>query len=247
MRVIRPQNMWSYYKAVSGSVLNATYLPDWAADGRFSRPFRGAGTGGSFTISGAAGMVDMLVLGNSNIMGGATVSVSGSVTENFTIAAARPNEIPRNPFIWLDTPVSVSSLTVTVAGNADPFVVGEFFAGLSEPFDFLEQDNEFGFEIYYIETEDVDVSSVIPTDLGAEARELSGGAWLTLQQRTFMEDWVSGSMGNTRPTILIPNESDDDAWACKVSAKITYKQKRGDPDRLYYGNMTLTEWKRHRW
>lgn len=244
MIVIRPHNVWTYFQAAAANPAD-TYLADWAVDGNPNRPLKGDSNGGVLTLAGTAAMADTCVLCNHNIESPATAVVSGDLAGAFVLSGARRNRIPFNPYLKV-TPASVDALTLTISGNYADYIIGEFIAGLSESFDLLQQDNEFGYQMFNIQPEG-DIPSVMPTDLGARRRRLQGTAWATLTEKQFVEEWIDASMGNTRPSVIIPNPSDNDAWVVKVFAEITYRQHRGDPDRLYLVNIGFEEWACHRW
>lgn len=248
MRVIRPHNMWSLFKTASGPVDTTNgYDIAWLTDGATGRPVRGTSGGGAYGIAGTAANVDTVVLVNTNVASPATVSVDNGFG-SMTIPAARPGAIPRNPFIRLLTPVSVSNLTVTIASNPSTLMLGEILVGLSEPWDLLSDNNEFSMgDFGYRHDDEVSMTSVPPYDLGTMQRTLTGSAFATMTDLQFVQDWFTGTRFGTWPSIIIPNEQDNDAWAVYFSDRVTWQQIRGYPDYLFQMNVSLTEYKQTRW
>lgn len=247
MIVLRPHKIWSMFKPVTMPTIQSSYQPAWATDGIPGRPVKSSTTGAVITIAGTAGSVDLIALTNHNLAPPATVVLSGDVAGSIVVPPMRLNNIPYGIFVKLGAPVSCASLIVTIASNPTNVSIGEVFAGLSETWDLLSEDNEFGYRIIPLETPDDNEASSVPGySAGRVARSLRGSSYMNLTEKAFAEDWQDASWDNTRPSLLIPNPEDNDAWAVKVGLELTYRQIRGEPQRLLMGNFQFNEYVRSR-
>jgi hypothetical protein len=248
MLVMRPHKIWSMFKAVSAApVFDSTFQAAWATDGWPNTPFKAPTGDGSLTISGPAGQVDLIVLSHHNLVSPATVAFGGTAAGAIVVPVARPNGIPYNIFVKLNAAVSMASLTITVSGNPTPFIIGEVLAGLSESFDLLSDDNSDTYNVGSIDHDDIDVSSVPGYDLPWDQRVKTGSNWATATEKAFLHDWLAAQRGNTRPSVIIPNPEENDAWTVLVAGGLSGKQIMGAPNQLHHCSMTFKEVKRSRW
>lgn len=247
MRIVRPSKLWSLDKGVTGTAPVATFPLSYLTDGIPGTPARWDATGCNFTVTGSAQMVDTLVLANSTLSGSATAVVSGDISDSFPITAARDSGIPLSYLILLDTPVSVDSLTVTIAGASNPVIVGEFLAGLSEQWDLLAESNQWEYNYKNVDfSGSLDMSSVPPHDIGVEWFTGGGSNYADKTELEFLWNWVGGTRGNTKPSIVIPNEEDGYALVCRMDLKVSHSQKIGTP-RLNMASISFVEHERSRW
>jgi len=247
MIVMRPHKIWSLFQSAACGTVQTTYDAAWATDGIPGRPIKSTSTGIAVTITGTAGMVDLVVVSHSNIWSPATITLSGDISTSIAVPAARPNNIPFNYFVLLGSPVSVDSLTVTVASNASNVVIGEILAGLSEEWNLLSDDNEGTYEIFPIAVDDSEITSVPGYSRGRERRSLRGSNYASATDYTFLNNWMAATWDNTRPSVIIPNENDNDAWVVKLNTSFSFSQIIGDPSRLYKASIGFTEFPRQRW
>lgn len=245
MIVMRPHKIWSIDKAVTATPAT-NYVKEWVNDGNVLRPIKLPGGSGAITLTGTAGDVDLIVLVNSNIRSPATVAVSGGFGA-FTIPALRPGGIPYNPYIKLGAPVNVGSVTVTITGSSEPVIIGEILVGLSETWDLLSDTNDGSQVNPSIGQggDEWDVHSIPPYTPDIEYRTLGGTMWANATEFQFIRDWKSATRGNSLPSIAIPDDESNDAYAIKFDS-LSWIKKRGLPDPLYSVTVAFTEFERTR-
>jgi hypothetical protein len=245
MIVMRPHKIWSIEKTVTATPAT-NYTKEWVNDGNVMRPIKLTGGSGSIVLAGSAAVVDLAVLVNTNLQSPATVNVSGGFGA-FTIPALRPGGIPYNPFIKLETPVNVASLTFTFADNPEDIIIGEILVGLSETWDLLSDTNDGSQVNPNIDQggDEWDVHSIPPYVPDIEYRTLGGTVWADATEFQFIRDWKSATRGNSLPSIAIPDDDSNDAYAIKFDT-LSWIKKRGLPNPLYSVTVAFTEFERTR-
>lgn len=250
MWVIRPQDMWSYGKSVAAAATAANYSAASATDRAPNKPYKSTSGAATLTITGSAGPVDLLALGHTNLRAPATATYdinSGAVTGSFTIDAARANNIPWNPWVRLDSPVaSVTSIVITIASNPGDVIVGEVFAGQSTAFDLLFNDHSLSIEdVSYPNDGEEDASSVVvgyTPDL--VSMPLGGSAYLTSAELQWLLSWREGTRGGAVPSIIVPLDSWNHAWAVRFDGPISWTQAGAD---CWNASMAWREFSRVLW
>jgi hypothetical protein len=200
LRYIRPDES-IMFAPVSGTV-DDTYLPAWLTFGDPSHPARTTGNM-SLTVSPSpAQSVDVIAVCHHNIREAASIALGGSVSSTIETHAHPPDDIPTNWYRLLTTPVSVSSLSLSVTGNTDPVIVGELYAGLSRTLPPLRLGKRLApGEVFPWEGE---YSLLAPYDPGVHrTTRLQGTFYLTESQLNELHDWHLSQRNGSRPTLII--------------------------------------------
>jgi hypothetical protein len=229
----------SVYGATVTMTPDATYLASWLTDGRPGYPVKK--TGGSLSATVTASLsVDMFSVINHNIKQAASIGLSGGVTNTISTAAWTAEGIPLNWVRVLTSPVSISSIGLSVTGNTDPVVVGEFYAGLSIEFpDFLhgrrfDPDRPFAWEGEY--------SSLGPYDSGVSApRRVSGSIALDDTQYATLQEVFLSQRNGSRPVAWLEDDAVNDLWL----AQFDYDSEHREGS--WFINLEIMEIPRVRW
>jgi hypothetical protein len=203
---------------VTAGTVDTTYQREWLTDGSPGFPVRKTGGSLSLTITPAAAVsCDVFAVCHHKVKQAATISLSGSVTNTIPTAAWPADDIPRNWYRRLTTPVSVASLGVAVTGNTDPVIIGEFYAGLSFTFEI-----DFGhgrtFDPQRPFEWEGEFASLAPYDPGlALPRRLRGELALEPSEYADLEAAYLSQRNGSRPVLIIPNDTVNDAWLAQFS------------------------------
>jgi hypothetical protein len=233
----------SLYAGVS-AVIDSDYTDDWLCDGLPGRPIRSTNTSLSATITPlAAGTCSIAAIINHNVSVNATLGADLSGT--ITAGAIGKNGIYLNPYLTFSPVAGVDSITLTIASNGATVVIGEFIAGeytsLTLPF---YRDHSFK-QMDYARAVDMDLSSVRPYDPGLVSRTWSA-TWpaLTTAEKNALLDAYDAQKGKTQPTLVVPDTSVNDAWACFLTAP---QWKPSDVPNRWEVSCALEEIPRSRW
>jgi hypothetical protein len=247
-KLVRPSNMFAMSRvdstsAVVGSV-DATYTAGWLVDGRTGYPVRKTGSSISLAITGAAQDVDVLCVGHHNIAAAATVNITGDITTTITIPTWPPNNIPLNGVRILGgTTSGVDALTVAVTGQTESScIIGEFVAGLSESLPrTLQRDTRFTHRDYRA-SRPMDMAFIPPYDKGLYSRVWAGTGLFTAAQKVTAQEIFEEQRSATRPLLIIPDTSVNDAWFVQFTAFEAVPNGQ-----LYRVSLTFEEYPRSRW
>lgn len=225
--------------AVSGTV-DVNYTNSWLTDGMPNYPAKTTGAM-SLTASPTALSVDVLAVCIHRITQGATINITGDITNTIPTAAWRADGIPYNWVRVLTAPVAgVDSLTLGISGNSGPIFVGEFYAGLSSVFPgFLNGGSESPDRPFPWEGE----FGLMPAyDPGiAAVRRRSGQLILTdLEFAELWEVFLSQRRGS-RPVLWVPDPLINDAWLCQFAIDDTYSEG------IHFTRLEVVEIPRVRW
>jgi hypothetical protein len=235
------------FEPVSGTV-DATYDEDWLTDGRPNFPVRTTGNL-SLTVTPGATLtgVDVIAIHHHAVKQAATITLSGSVSSTIPTAAWPPDDIPKNWFRKLTTPVSVSSLGLAVTGNTDPVIIGGLFAGKSrtlEEFLMLGRTVDPGQPFRW----EGEYGTVPPYDSGnGPQRRMTGQAYLTDAGLDDVEAWYLSTRSGTIPTLIIPEDDVNDAWLVTFHYTAQDFANAERPNARYSVNFEFAEIPRVRW
>lgn len=231
------------YAGVSATV-DSDYTDDWLCDGLPGRPVRGTNGNLSATITPlAAGTVSLVAYCNHNISVSATLG--GDLSATITAATVGKNGIYPNPWVSFSPVSSVDSFTFTISSNPVTVVVGELIAGeytsLTLPF---YREHSYSMSDYARKV-DMDLSSVRPYDPGIVSRSWQA-SWpaLTTAEKDSLLDAYDAQKAQTQPTLVVPNTSVNDAWACFLTKP---QWKPSDVPNRWEVSCTLEEVPRSRW
>ncbi len=235
----KASEIWSYFSAVSGSAAD-DYEPDWLCDARAGRPVHAGGSSGSWSITfPASGEVGLVALCHSTASGSA--SVSGGVSATITAGALQDDGIRLNGFATV-TPASAGSCSVSASASGD-LIVGEFIAAKYRSLSLPVYTNDSRNFRDFTRAIDMDLSSIPPYDPGLAGRQWECGFVLSASDKQILEDAFLAQRNGTRPTLVVPDSSVNDAWLCFLSAP----QSSVAGSHHWNVSVTMTEVPRVRW
>ncbi len=239
MKFISPAKMCTLGASVTGTV-ETGYDADALCDGDPSNPVRTTSTGASFTATGTSvAGVNGVVLAHTNLIGGLNVTI-GSDLSGTLVTPAVPNDgIPLNG--WKEvTPATADSVSITLSGNDTTVVIGELIAGVLETIG-LRYGASFQEDNYRI-AGDSPVRRV-GYDMGYASRILSMDTVITAAQLASIEAWRRACRQTSRPSVLIPYDTVNDAWLVMWER---FESKPWAPT-LFQVSMSWRELTRTRW
>lgn len=211
-------------------VLSATsaqvgYEASRAGNGRPVHPWWATSGTASLTATYGATQVDIVALIHSNVDAGRTVTIGGTFAG--TISGSRQaNGYPRN--IALIGSGAGGSATVSVAGNSVELAIGELVVGRLRAMAYPLQKGARRKRSRIVQTDtDSYFGDEIRIDVGAELWQASGHWMLTNAEFTDFEAWWESTRGGTLPTLIIPNDVDNQPRLCRMTADIEYSNDGG--------------------
>lgn len=209
MKFMSPAKMLTYGASVSGTV-ETGYDANALCDGDPHNPVRTTSTGASFTITGTSTPgTNAVVIAHSNLDGAKAVTIGGGLSGTLTMPAMPNDSIPLNG--WQSfTPATVSGFTVSLSGNSQTVVIGEIIGGVLESIDVRYGDAEFQEDDYRVAGDSV--VRRVGYDMGYAARMLTGRMVLTSAELATVEAWRRACRQTSRPSVLIPDDTVNDAW-----------------------------------
>lgn len=239
---VRPDEMPSLSATVTTTVgaTEADYTDDWLVDGRSGRPARA--TSGTVTWSCAftSAEVGCIAVCNHNIDAARTISITGGFTTSLVGPALPADGIPLNPVIY-PAATTIAVLAVGVAGNTAAVIIGEFVFGklrtciavrYGSDYDELPHDGNPPRGI-----------SVQPFDEGLDGRTFSGVQLYTTAELAELIAWRKSQRGGSKPSLLIPDVSVQDAWLGELKP-LRYRQVASG---VWEVTFTFVEYPRVRW
>lgn len=232
------------YAPVSGTV-DADFVNAWLTDGRPSFPVQVTGTL-NLTVTPAVPLnVDLIALHHHNVRDAATVTLGGSLSSTIDAEPPFADGIFPNIYRLLTTPVSVTTLVLGISGNTAP-VITSLYAGLSRT---LESPLRLGrvrnpAQPFAWET------LLAPYDDGlSDPRRYQGNCVLTEDGLLDVEAWYQSTRRGTRPTLIVPDDSYNDAILAVFNYTATdlSSGEQSDGDALFEVAFEVTEIQRIRW
>jgi hypothetical protein len=205
---IRPDEMATYRCPVTGPADDG-YLADWLCDGRSGRPVLAPNGSPSWSVAlvGPNPLVNMVALINTNIDADLPITIGGNVNALLS-TVARPDGKKSQPWALVDLTLA-TELTVGIAGNSVPVIIGEFIGGLARE---LERPIGRG----GVRTDEYRAikspvwSSVPGYPSGQERRRFKGNTVLTQDGMDELEAWKQSTYESTRPSLIVPTPSIND-------------------------------------
>lgn len=241
---VRPDENWALYGAVADTVgaTDSDFTNEWLCDGRAGRPVRSTNGTVTWTITNTAAEVGLVAVCHCDSNVNATIG--GGVTATVVAGALQTDGIRLNGFATVTPVAGVTSMTVGFSGAASAVNVGEVIAGkyrsLTLPIYTADDRGERDFT----RPQEMDLSSIPPYDPGLSARKPWEGTFiLTTAQRDGVIDWFRAQRNGTRPSLVVPDSSVNDAWVCFISAP----QYRPAGPRHWSVSFSMTEVPRVRW
>lgn len=223
----------------SAGATDSDYIDDWVADGRPGRPAKSTTGTVTWSLTFSSAEVGLVAICNCN--SDVNVTIGGTVSGTVTAGALQPNGIRLNGFQTF-TPASGTTLTVAVSGAASAVTLGEVMAGkyrtLTAPrFDSTLSENDFGLSA------EAEFASIHPFDRGLVARTLKGSQLYTTADRDLILAWQRAQRANSRPSLIVPDSTVNDAWVVLLSP-IEYTQVGPG---LWEVELEFQEYPRSRW
>lgn len=240
---VRPDEMFSLYGTVTGTVINSTYSLDWLVDGLPTKPLRAGTDDPSWGITGPAKDVNFLASINSNIDAGKTIAVTGGVTQNLT----QPNylgRIPTNPFKYFTLVPGVTSLNVAVSNNSVDVVIGQFVAGKARELERPIQPRGRRTHRRFNAQSDMSMGNLPVTRRDKGGRKFSGTTTVTAAGLILLKEWFYSTNDGELMTIIVPSPELNDAWAVKFDGELVEERLTVD---AYSVTLNFIEFPRKRW
>jgi hypothetical protein len=239
---VMPSEMTSLYASVAATV-DSDYLPGWLCDGRCGRPSRFTDGSPSATITPSpAGDVSLVAVCNHNLDAGKAVTFGGDITATVTNGAVPANGIGLNPFTTISPVSGVDNVTMAVSGNSQTVVIGEIVFGKSRTIRAPQFVSPFEIDGHDLDT-DAEFSSLMPYDRGLEHRVITGWNYYSTADKDLILEWFRSQRGGSRPSLIVPDSTINDAWLCKL---LKPKWQQAGPGK-YRVDLTFVEYPRSRW
>jgi hypothetical protein len=239
---VRPDEMQTLYGTVAttAGATDSDYLDEWICDGRAGRPARATSGTVTWSITNPSMEVGLVAVCHCNADVNATIG--GGVSGTVIAGALQANGIRLNGFLAV-APTAITNLTVAFSGAASAVVLGEIIAGkrrtLTRPV-YTEDETTVD---DFTRTVDVDLASIPPYDAGLEGRTWSGSFVVDSTERDNILAWFRAQRAGTRPSLVIPIETVNDAWVCFLR-RPTFRPVSG---RHWSVSLTIDEVPRVRW
>lgn len=195
--------------ATGSGATDADYTDDWICDTRPGRPARATSGSVRWDASFSSSEVGLIVVANCNA--DVNASITGGASTTVTAGAAQGNGIRLNGFATI-TPASLTGLNVGFSGAASAVVLGEFIFGKYRTLTRPVYSDDATEVTDFARPHDMDLASIPPYDPGLVARVWSGTYIVTTANKNEIVDWYLSQRGGTRPSVVIPEPTVNDAW-----------------------------------
>lgn len=219
--------------------LTTGYTPAWLLDPSPLRPVRHASALSLTATAPAARTVGIIAALNGNLTGAVTAGA-------YTVPAATfgADGIPLNSYVLI-TPTSLSSLEVSASQS--PAILGGLWAGQMRE---LQRQLAEEPELTYPPPAawEGEASSLAPYDPGVTRRTLSGQVVVSDVGLAEIQAWHQSTRGGSRPTLIVPNDSVNDAWLVTFSYRHRTNWQSTTPGQsIHKVSFEFTEVPRVRW
>lgn len=220
MRFMSPHLMMTLGASVSGTVDGASYDANWLCDGDPSFPIRTPTGSASFTISGTSTAgINGVVVANHNLDENVAITVAGGVSASLLAPEVPANDIRVNAWDEI-TPTTASGCTLSISGNSQPVIIGEFFVGVFQTMRTLPPGTESQMRMFQVPHAGEYFG--MSYDRGAESRSIGGTVYVEHSTKVLVDEWYRACRNNSRPSVIVPFEhptlgspggdTDQDAW-----------------------------------
>lgn len=213
-RYMRPDEFMTLNGSIVTSV-ESTYQAAWLCDGRPGYPFKSVSSTVSAVVVGTSRPVSAYVVGNHNVYNN-SITITGGAPASLAAPTTRANSIQRNPWTEIST-ATISSFNLAITNNAaGKIIIGELFAGplRRTTFGLQQRSVDFDFDAGVIDL-DAEFDAQTGYDKGTESRILTGIFRANAQDQLDLEAWWESTRGSTLPSVIIPDETVNDAWIVK--------------------------------
>ncbi len=231
--------------SVSSSSVDAAYFADSLIAGWPGTPTRWTVSNPSGTVTlPAAGAIDLVVVSHHKLVAGTTITFGSGITVVVTVPTWPTDGIPRNPYNTLTSVPGVTGFAFTVAGNTGDAIIGEILAASSRSLTLPFYTDDKRGQTDFAREMPTEQSSVPPYRRGLAARAPWKGRYvLTTAQRDEVDAWFLSQCEGTRPSIVIPDTTVNDAWVGFLQAP----QYSVATPRHWNVELTFIEFPRTRW
>lgn len=227
--------------ATSAGATDTDYTDEWLCDGEVGQPVRSTNGTVTWSATFTSAEVGLVVLANCDSDVNATLG--GGVSGTVVAGALQPDGIRLNGFA-LQSPANETNITVAFSGAAQAVVLGELFAGKyrtlglpliatdqREPEDFTRRNS-------------LDLASIAGYDPGLAARKWSGTWLMSTAEKAIVDGWFLAQRNGTRPGIVIPDDTVNDAWVCFIAKPVS---RPANVPSKWFVEITFMEVPRVRW
>jgi hypothetical protein len=219
--LLTPDKNWSLGGTVttSGGSTDSDYTDDWLTDGNTGRVVKAAGTSVTWTVAASSGIVNGVVLANSNISVAATLG--GSVSGTIPAAVDGGTGIRLNAFLAITPVLTATTLSVAIASNGANVALGQILAGdflTLAPGPLADETN-----ISFRDFRTPRARSILPYDKGQEARDVSTAMICTTSVRDALIAGWRAQRAGSRPSVLVLDSAVSDAMVGQL-LNLEFKQ-----------------------
>lgn len=202
--------------STSVGVTDASYDDDWLIDRRPGRPAMASSGSVAWAVTAAASLsVNCAVAANHSVEPGRMIAFTGGVACSLVGPALQTNSITLNAWNSL-TPAVAGTFTVTVTSNPSRVAIGEAFCGTLRDLGRHLQQQSAAFDVFPVAVRAPSVFGSVPdVDQGIIARRLAGTIRANSEVAHNVRQWFDSTCGGTRPTVIIPDPTLNDAWVVK--------------------------------
>ncbi len=240
---VRPDENWAFEGAVSGGAAT-DYTDEWLCDGKSGRPVRATSGTQAWTITNPSGEVGVVAMCNHSVSVNAVLT--GGVSATLLPPALPPNGIRLNPWISM-TPANITTLTVTITSNPLDVIIGELIAGKLRtltPGASIRTQQTLEDDFLSSNVDEGEFMSVTPYDRGLVRRKFQFTQYYTDTVLADIRAWREAQRAGTRPSLIIPNSSLNDAWLVRFNG-LSYRKASGIG--VYEVQMEFIEYPRQRY
>lgn len=211
-----PADMQTLYAPVSGPA-EALYSNDWLTDGLPGKPLRAVDGSAAWSTTNPPKDVNGFAIVNHDLDAANEPEVTGDA-EGTLIVPPYHDQYPVNPFVLLEEPVEdVQNLTLTITGNSQIVVVGQFVAGFFREVDLFEQGGAVA-PVSFNHQADGQMGNIAVYDQQKAARTIKGTARVTPAGAEALMRWFWSTRDGVRFGLIVPDSTINDVWAVKFTA-----------------------------
>jgi len=189
---------------------DSDYNDDWICSGWPGTPARA--TTGTVTWDATFSAKEISLVAACHCNSDVNATIGGGASATITAGALQPDGTRLNGFATF-TPASITNLTIAFSGAAEDVILGEFVAGKKRTLTLPKLSDDDRSEADFTRPIEMDATSIAPYDIGLSGRgPWSGTFALTTTELNNMIACFRAQRNGTRPTLIVPNTSVNDAW-----------------------------------
>lgn len=231
--------------SVSSSSIDSDYSANALVGGWPGTPTRWTVDNPSGTITlPAAGSISVVVVSHHKLAAGTTITCSSGISVVVTVPTVPPDGIPLNAFNTLTLATGVTSFQFALSGNTSDAIIGELLAGATRSLPWPVHSSDQRGLANFARDIAIEQAAVAPYDRGLSGRAPWKGKFiLTEAQLADVIAWFLAQRNGTRPSVIIPDPSVNDAWV----GFLQEPQWTSAGGRYLSVDLTFTELPRSRW